>query len=148
MQLYVNDYLADTAHLNATQHGNYLKLILEFTEFGKPVQEMPHHSFIEFFQETPEGWVPNARHIKKLRFTKEYPNRLPEHIWSKIRAIIFKRDDFTCQYCGQRGGDLECDHVHPLSKGGSNEASNLVTSCRKCNRQKQNKTLEEWLITK
>ena len=65
-------------------------------------------------------------------------------VWAKIRASVFQRDNYTCQYCGTRGVTLECDHVTPVSRGGSNDTSNLVTACRKCNRAKRSKTIEEW----
>ncbi len=59
------------------------------------------------------------------------------------RFEIFKRDGFMCQYCGQRPPDviLEVDHVHPSSKGGSDDPLNLVTSCFDCNRGKRDKVL-------
>jgi hypothetical protein len=55
---------------------------------------------------------------------------------------VYKRDRFTCVYCGVTGADaeLQCDHLTPMSKGGSNQMSNLRTSCRKCNQAKGNKT--------
>jgi uncharacterized protein YdaU (DUF1376 family) len=37
MQFYVNDYLADTAHLNATQHGAYILLLMNYWQRGKPL---------------------------------------------------------------------------------------------------------------
>lgn len=37
-----------------------------------------------------------------------------------VRKRIFKRDNFVCAYCGKSGGILECDHIIPLSRGGSN----------------------------
>lgn len=64
--------------------------------------------------------------------------------WRRIRSQIFERDDYTCQYCGVRGGRLECDHVTPVSKGGKTSEDNLVTACFACNRSKRDKTLDEW----
>lgn len=65
--------------------------------------------------------------------------------WNKLRMEIFRRDGFRCTYCGVVGGKLECDHVVPVSKGGTNELSNLTTSCRSCNRSKKDKLLSEWI---
>lgn len=56
----------------------------------------------------------------------------------KIRFDIFKRDNFTCQYCGRKTPEiiLELDHIVPRSKGGLDELHNLITSCYECNRGK------------
>lgn len=64
--------------------------------------------------------------------------------WEELRAAVFRRDDFTCRYCGRRGGRLECDHVIPVSQGGITAIANLVTACFRCNRAKGSKTIEEW----
>ena len=63
----------------------------------------------------------------------------------KIRFEVFKRDSFTCQYCGQKAPDvlLELDHIDPVSKGGANDILNLITSCKGCNRGKSNRTLAD-----
>lgn len=52
---------------------------------------------------------------------------------------VFRRDKFTCQYCGATGTDLEVDHVIPVALGGSNSEVNLITACKKCNRKKGKK---------
>ena len=59
-------------------------------------------------------------------------------ISKKVRFEVFKRDKFTCQYCGRMSPDviLEVDHITPVSKGGNNDMINLITSCRDCNRGK------------
>jgi hypothetical protein len=59
-------------------------------------------------------------------------------ISKRVRFSIFQRDDFTCQYCGQRSPDvvLEVDHRHPRASGGTDDPSNLVTACCDCNRGK------------
>lgn len=67
------------------------------------------------------------------------------HEWRVLRAEVFGRDDFTCQYCGVRGGKLECDHVVPVSKGGPSVLDNLATACFSCNRSKRSKTIAEWI---
>lgn len=80
-------------------------------------------------------------------FVKPDPSdgRVFSKLWRMIRTIIFHRDNFTCRYCGVRGGRLECDHVIPVSRGGATNERNLVTACKPCNRSKGDKTLEEWL---
>lgn len=85
------------------------------------------------------------------------------------RRLVFKRDNFTCQYCGIKGkrtdyinhkgqfitggmidkfndpikDSLEIDHIIPKSKGGSNQISNLITACWECNHKKGNEILDE-----
>lgn len=66
-------------------------------------------------------------------------------ISKKLRFEVFKRDMFTCQYCGRKAPDvvLHIDHIKPVSKGGRNEIMNLVTSCIDCNLGKGAKTLSD-----
>lgn len=56
-------------------------------------------------------------------------------ISKKIRFEVFKRDSFTCQYCGRFAPDitLQVDHIIPVKDGGDNDLLNLVTSCFDCN---------------
>ena len=63
----------------------------------------------------------------------------------KLRFEVFKRDKFTCQYCGRKSPDviLECDHVQPKSKGGEDVLLNLTTSCFDCNHGKGARTLND-----
>jgi len=56
----------------------------------------------------------------------------------KVRFDVFKRDVFTCQYCGQRPPAvvLEIDHIVALANGGADTDDNLMTACFDCNRGK------------
>jgi hypothetical protein len=74
------------------------------------------------------------------------PSRPPAHEWAQLRALVFSRDNYTCGYCGSRGGKLECDHVIAVSRHGSHDIENLITSCFDCNRGKGSKTVEEWRL--
>lgn len=55
-----------------------------------------------------------------------------------VRFDVFKRDNFTCAYCGRRPPTvtLEVDHIIPLAEGGTHDPENLATSCWDCNRGK------------
>jgi len=66
-------------------------------------------------------------------------------IRKSVRFEVFKRDLFTCQYCGQKAPDvvLEVDHINPVSGGGDNGILNLVTACRACNAGKSDKLLSD-----
>ncbi len=66
-------------------------------------------------------------------------------ISKKVRFEVFKRDSFTCQYCGRSAPDvvLEIDHIHPVIKGGDNNITNLITSCFDCNRGKGKRKLSD-----
>ncbi len=63
----------------------------------------------------------------------------------KTRFEVFKRDRFTCQYCGKHPPDvlLEADHIVPRAAGGSDDIANLTTACSDCNRGKGARLLEE-----
>lgn len=74
-------------------------------------------------------------------------DRLPPPLWRKRRMQVFERDDFTCVYCHEDQGPLECDHIIPLSKGGTNDIENLATACFRCNRSKAGKLLHEWIAS-
>ena len=61
------------------------------------------------------------------------------------RRNVYRRDAFTCQYCGDRPGlsDLTIDHVVPRSRGGASTWDNCVAACRPCNTRKANRSAHE-----
>lgn len=58
-----------------------------------------------------------------------------KQISAKTRFEVFKRDGFTCQYCGAHPPSvvLHVDHIHPVAEGGTNDEDNLITACDRCN---------------
>lgn len=79
-------------------------------------------------------------------------------ISTKVKLAAYERDEWTCQYCGLVFDPkqtwtpntvapwmnhptlsfifLELDHIHPLSRGGTNDLDNLRAACSPCNRRK------------
>jgi len=56
-------------------------------------------------------------------------------ISSKFRFEILQRDSFICQYCGDSPPNvvLHVDHIDPVSRGGEDHETNLITACSGCN---------------
>lgn len=61
------------------------------------------------------------------------------------RRNLYKRDNYTCQYCHSQLGPskLNIDHVVPTSRGGRTSWTNCVVSCIPCNTKKANKMLND-----
>jgi 5-methylcytosine-specific restriction endonuclease McrA len=83
-----------------------------------------------------------------IRLTKfiHVPRRFRRQV---TNTFLFARDEYTCQYCGRHVSELKPresltrDHLIPLSRGGSNDWTNVVTACSPCNTRKGNRMPEE-----
>lgn len=103
-------------------------------------------SFENWMERAPEG----VRQIKtssrpfpapEVIVMKNYGDRPPRQI-NFNRMNLYRRDAYSCQYCGspmsiQR---LTIDHVLPKSKGGRTSWENCVAACRACNQKKSDRT--------
>jgi|GEM_PF-1878772 len=71
-------------------------------------------------------------------------------ISKSVRFEVFKRDKFTCQYCGAKAPDvvLHVDHIKPVSKDGENNIMNFATSCYECNLGKSDRELSDDSVVK
>ena len=69
-------------------------------------------------------------------------DRLPAKSVSFSRRNVFKRDRYTCQYCGVQpgSGELTIDHILPRSHGGESTWENCVLACLQCNKRKADRT--------
>jgi hypothetical protein len=65
----------------------------------------------------------------------ERDSRGPRVAGASLRFLVFRRDSFTCQYCGRKAPSvpLHVDHIVPWSSGGRTDLANLRTSCDVCN---------------
>lgn len=103
-----------------------------------------------------------CRNKRRKAYIKDYYRKLPKdkrHTLSQKRRAtaygveheeysrteIMRRWSYRCAYCDARATHL--DHVHPLSKGGADKASNMLPACATCNLSKGAKTLADWALT-
>ena len=72
-------------------------------------------------------------------------DRLPTATVAFSRRNVFKRDRYTCQYCGVQPGtdELTIDHIVPRAQGGQSSWTNCVLACLDCNHRKADRTPEQ-----
>ena len=89
--------------------------------------------------------VPCPTVIRIVRYI-HVPRRFRRQV---TNTFLFARDGYLCQYCGRHQRELRGrqfltrDHVLPVSRGGANDWSNVVTACSPCNNRKGNRTPDE-----
>lgn len=79
---------------------------------------------------------------RNARIPADLKEKNRSKVGPKLRVDIMMRDEYTCQMCGigrDDGAILEVDHIHPASKGGTNDPSNLQVLCRDCNAGKSDR---------
>ena len=62
-----------------------------------------------------------------------------------VAALRQRFNEFgnCCAYCGS-GGDMQIEHVEPISEGGAHDIGNIVPSCWPCNANKRTSDMETW----
>lgn len=89
--------------------------------------------------------LPRPAVIRLTRFI-HVPRRFRRQV---TNTFLFARDDYTCQYCGRPATELKPretltrDHLIPISRGGANTWTNVVTACSTCNTRKANRLAHE-----
>ena len=89
--------------------------------------------------------LPRPAVIRLMKYI-HVPRRFRRQV---TNTFLFARDHYRCQYCGRAGVELRTresltrDHLTPLSRGGTNEWTNVVTACSPCNARKGNRLPQE-----
>lgn len=65
-----------------------------------------------------------------------YTERLLDPLWQKKRVVILQRDNFTCQYCGDKTQTLHIHHLcyNPNYLPWDVNDDALITICKDCHK--------------
>lgn len=66
----------------------------------------------------------------------------------EVREYLLEKWHRTCAYCGAKNVQMQIDHIHPKSKGGTDSITNLVLACEKCNIKKGTQDVRDFLKSK
>jgi uncharacterized protein YdaU (DUF1376 family) len=168
MPLNIGWYYSHTMFLNTLEHGAYMLLICVYWQIGKLPDDdkmlaratrLSLHRWRKIKPTISSLFEPGWKHpyldelkakceagyARRVARMKANDARRPAPAdWAVIRSRIFLRDNYTCTYCGNRGGELHCDHVVPIARNGTNDDDNLTTACVDCNISKGARLLSEW----
>ncbi len=136
------------------------KKVLVLTPFYLPIRVIGWTDAIKLkYEDLVDVLVEYDEEVSSPSITWKIPAviRLRKLAKKDIRSIRYKwsevklRDNMTCQFCGvqctERKGKPNSatkDHVHPRSRGGGSDYTNIVVACADCNRKKGSKTCDEW----
>ncbi len=70
-------------------------------------------------------------------YPKDFEQGTSREVQPELRKMVFKRDDYTCQKCGQYGGKLNCHHIDPVKNNPieSADTDNCITLCINCHKE-------------
>jgi len=81
-------------------------------------------------------------------YGRDYEKDSEKMLWGWYQSLVYRRDDYRCQYCGTVNTEHEnplyhIDHIIPVSRGGKTELANLQLLCEPCNLSKAARLEEE-----
>ena len=129
---------------------------------------MTHPATKDFFGHNPQGGFRRVCRTCMSKNTKKHSKANPDIVQRRVnkrkklesknknysskemRDFLHELQSQQCFYCKKAISIENCDldHKTPLSKGGLDIDDNLVLSCSFCNKEKHNKTIEEYRLWK
>lgn len=133
---------------------NGMAYLCIFPEFGDDGWGLHHTS--EYVRMGYEDWKALLRQSDLVetevlakaedgKLYKAVARKCERNISQAISWNVWRRDGVRCRYCGNDKVPLTVDHVVLWEEGGPSIEENLVSACRKCNKQRGNMPYPEWI---
>jgi 5-methylcytosine-specific restriction endonuclease McrA len=137
----ISYYPLSTAHWQAIMFLHVKGMTTGIKRFN--VVEYYDDQFVHHGRSDQQGNMPSIQLpsvIAHLQYLKP-PERVP---MTKVNLAL--RDDFTCQYSGERcsQNELSWDHVIPRAQGGGTSWDNIVAAKQKINELKDDMSVKEF----
>ena len=100
--------------------------------------EMDDGDWQKFLRQTDLVEVKVLQKTEHGKLAKSILRKTQRVIEGRVSWGVYKRDEYTCCYCGRDGIPLTVDHLVLWEEGGPSIPENLLTACRKCNKTRGN----------
>ena len=127
-----------------------IELLIVYLRYNNPKSTASNNNFTSAQIRAPNYYSNHptlGQNSINRSINHDYPSQRKRRVTPKMKVRVLERDNYTCQMCGKTvkdGVKLEVDHIHPFSKGGSDDISNLRTLCQECNRGKYDMILPNY----
>lgn len=112
---------------------------------NQEVLDMGLEDWKKFLRQVDMLEVEVLQHTEHGKLAKAIMRKTQRLIDQRVSWAVYKRDNYTCRYCGRDGVPMTVDHLVLWEEGGPSIEKNLVASCRKCNKTRGNLQLAAWL---
>jgi len=105
---------------------------------------MDHEDWKKFIQQSDLQEIEVMASVNG-KMKKIIARKTERQISAGVSWNVFKRDNYTCRYCGKDDVPLTVDHLVLWKNGGPSIEENLVSSCKKCNKTRGDIEYADWL---
>jgi len=112
---------------------------------GQKILSMDLSEWEKFIQQTDVCETEILAKDKTGKLVKVLMRKANRQIDAGVTWKVFDRDGYVCRYCGIKAVPMTVDHLICWEDGGPSIESNLVTSCRKCNKLRGNMKYQVWI---
>lgn len=104
----------------------------DYLRYGACINLDNYHAAVN-----PDGEIVVWSGLKTSPWEREDSNQRNSPEYVKWRRNVFERDNYTCQVCGQKGGNLNAHHIKSFSKHKElrTKLSNGITLCEECHKE-------------
>lgn len=141
--------IGDTIQMSGALYtGKGKAILVTFPEDHEEVSNLPVHHL----KMTSEQWGAFLRQTDLLEVQpvsgtneKAILRKSTRQIEQAVSWKVYKRDSYSCRYCGNADIPLTVDHLVRWEEGGPSIEANLVAACRKCNKTRGDTSYADWL---
>jgi len=129
--------------------GNGQAFLCYFPEYGHEhepiVVEMDEHDWAALIRQSDAVETEVLARAENGELIKIVARKCERNIDQSVTWTVFRRDQFTCRYCGNDTVPLTVDHIVLWEEGGPSSQENLVAACRRCNKARGRTPYTLWL---
>ena len=141
--------IGDTIQMSdALYVGKGKAILVTFPEDHEEVSKLPVHHM----KMTDKEWEAFLRQTDLLEVQpasgtpeKAILRKSTRQIEQAVSWNVYRRDNYSCRYCGNDKIPLTVDHLVRWEEGGPSTEANLVAACRKCNKTRGDMSYADWL---